>query len=91
VLDVLSVPDRLKEAVGETEGEDVLSASLPRKWSMRKICFSEKTPCTVALSCTALKRSMPNGFSMTMRAFSASPASARRPTTAGAALGGMLR
>ena len=40
------------------------AASLPRKWSMRKICSSAKTSCSDAFSALALARSMPNGFSM---------------------------
>ena len=30
------------------------AASLPRKWSMRKICDSSKTSCSWAFRCTAL-------------------------------------
>ena len=52
------------------------AGSLPRKWSMRKICSSEKTSCSLLFSATALARSVPNGFSMMMRQRSTRPASA---------------
>ena len=67
------------------------AASLPRKWSMRKICSSAKTSCSSALSAFALSRSVPKGFSITIRERSASPASSSMCTTASAALGGTLR
>ena len=51
------------------------AASLPRKWSMRKIWLSSNVACSVSFSFTALARSVPNGFSMMMRARSASPTS----------------
>ncbi len=51
------------------------AASLPRKWSMRKICSSSKTWCSMSLSATALARSVPNGFSITTRDRSTSLAS----------------
>ncbi len=40
------------------------AASLPRKWSMRKIWSSSNTSCSLAFNATALSRSVPNGFSM---------------------------
>ena len=49
------------------------AASLPRKWSIRKICSSRKTSCTSALSATADARSVPNGFSMMIRDRSTRP------------------
>ena len=67
------------------------AASLPRKWSIRKICSSSKTSCSSAFSLRALARSVPNGFSMMIRLRSTSPASASSWTTASAALGGTLR
>ena len=42
--------------------------SLPRKWSIRKICDSSKTWCTAWLSSRAEARSVPNGFSMMIAA-----------------------
>ena len=68
------------------------AASLPRKWSMRKIWLSSKVACNASLSFTALARSVPNGFSMMMRARVGEPGLARavaRPP--GAAAGGTLR
>ncbi len=67
------------------------AASLPRKWSIRKICSSAKTWCTSLLSATADSRSMPNGFSMMIRDRSTSPASPSWWTTSSAAFGGTLR
>ena len=67
------------------------AASLPRKWSIRKICDSSKTECTKSLSRTALARSCPNGFSMTTRAFSVRSASRSMAITASAAFGGTDR
>ena len=43
------------------------AASLPRKWSIRKIWSSAKYSCSCSLSDTALSRSVPKGFSMMMR------------------------
>ena len=51
---------------------------------MRKICYSENTACRLRLSCTALSRSVPKGFSMMMREFTASPASPSICTTGSA-------
>ena len=67
------------------------AASLPRKWSMRKIWSSSKTWCTASFRATALARSVPKGFSMITRARSTSSASASSCTTERAAAGGMLR
>ncbi len=67
------------------------AASLPRKWSMRKIWFSVNVACSAALSLRALRRSVPNGFSMTIRERSASPARSSVRTTDSAAPGGTLR
>ena len=59
---------------------------------MRKIWSSAKTSCSLAFSETALARSVPNGFSMTI----ARPLDETRPLVAAglpdkAALGGTLR
>ena len=67
------------------------AASLPRKWSIRKIWLSSNVSCTWSLSTIALARSVPNGFSMTTREFSTSFASRSIVTTASAAFGGTLR
>ena len=67
------------------------AASLPRKWSMRKIWSSEKTSCSRALSFFADARSVPKGFSMMIRERSTSPAWSSWCTTFRAALGGTLR
>ena len=76
VRDVLAVPDGLEQAVGEPEGEDV-----ERGFLAEEVVDAEDLPlveglrAAPALSSTALARSVPNGFSMMMRARSASPAS----------------
>ena len=58
---------------------------------MRKICSSANTSCSFALSCTALARSVPNGFSMMMREFCTRPASPSMRTADNAAFGGTDR
>ena len=66
--------------------------SLPRKWSMRKICDSSKTACTALPSSIADFRSVPNGFSMTTLDRSpARPASPSIATTEAKAAGGTAR
>ena len=55
---------------------------------MRKICDSSNTSCSWALRSTALSRSVPNGFSITIRDRSTRPASSRVCTTGSATLGG---
>ena len=67
------------------------AASLPRKWSMRKICSSSKTWCSMSLSATALARSVPKGFSITTRDRSTSLASESIWITERSAAGGTLR
>ncbi len=67
------------------------AASLPRKWSMRKICSSANTSCSRAFSFCADFRSVPNGFSMMIRERSTRSASASCWTTCRAAFGGTLR
>ena len=52
------------------------AASLPRKWSIRKICSSSKTSCSCGVERRRrCARSVPNGFSMMIRLRSTSPAS----------------
>ena len=67
------------------------AASLPRKWSIRKIWLSSNVSCTWSLSAMALARSVPNGFSMTTRERSTRSASRSIVITARAALGGTDR
>ena len=66
------------------------AASLPRKWSMRKIWLSSKVSWTWSLRMIALSRSVPNGFSMMTRDRSTSCASRSVAMTTGAAAGGTL-
>ncbi len=58
---------------------------------MRKICSSSKYWWSMSLSAQAEARSVPNGFSMTMRDRSISLASASIWMTAWSAAGGTLR
>ena len=58
---------------------------------MRKICSSSKTACSALLSFLADSRSVPKGFSITIRLRSTRPASLSMCTTGSAALGGTLR
>ena len=64
------------------------AASLPRKWSMRKTCSSRRTWWIRWLSCLALARSVPNGFSMITRERSIRSAAPSRWMTSVAAAGG---
>ena len=65
--------------------------SLPRKWSIRKICDSSKTAWAARFSARAESRSVPNGFSMITRASRARPVAPRRPMTEVNAAGGTAR
>ena len=67
------------------------AASLPRKWSIRKICSSLKTRCSSLLRVTDEARSVPKGFSMMIRLRATRSASLRICTTSRAAFGGTLR
>ena len=67
------------------------AASLPRKWSIRKIWSSLKTLCSCLLSSLEEARSVPNGFSMMIRLRETRSASLRICTTSSAAFGGTLR
>jgi hypothetical protein len=67
------------------------AASLPRKWSIRKICDSSNTWWTKLLSRIALARSSPKGFSITTLELSTKSASRSMVITALAALGGTDR
>ena len=75
VVDVLPVPDRLEQAVGESERQDVLRRLLAQEVVDPEDLVLGEDSCTWSLSSSALARSVPNGFSMMIRARSASPAS----------------
>ena len=82
VLDVVAVPDRLEERVGEAEVEDVLHRLLAEV----VVDAEDATPredarAASAFSSRADARSRPNGFSTTTRASSAQPACASCSTT----------
>ena len=63
-----------KSPLANRKARMLSAASLPRKWSIRKIWLSSNVACSVSLSSIALARSVPNGFSMMMREPSASSA-----------------
>ena len=67
------------------------AASLPRKWSIRKIWSSLNTRCSCLFRSLADARSVPNGFSMMIRLRATRSASLRICTTSSAAFGGTLR
>ncbi len=67
------------------------AASLPRKWSIRKIWSSRKVAWSTSLSSFAVPRLVPNGFSMMMRDLPAMSAPRSRSITSNAAAGGTLR
>src|SRR6201992_3486720 len=55
------------------------AASLPRKWSIRKICSSAKTSCSCALSDTAAGEIGAEGLLQDAPAALAQPAAAQQP------------
>ena len=67
------------------------TASLPRKWSIRKICDSSNAVRSVAFSARADARSVPNGFSMITRASAFRPVVRSSVTTPADADGGTDR
>ena len=92
VRDVLAVPDRLEQSVREPEREDVERRFLAEEVvDAEDLALVERRRAACRSACTALARSVPNGFSMMMRARSASPTSPSSRTTSGAAAGGTLR
>ena len=82
VVDVLPVPDRLEQAVGEAEGQDVLRRLLAQEVVDAEDLLARRTSRGArALSSRALRRSVPNGFSMMIRERSTRSASASICTT----------
>jgi hypothetical protein len=59
------------------------AASFPRKWSIRKTCSSSNTSWTTEFRWRAEGRSVPNGFSMMMRARSVRPVQPARRASEG--------
>ena len=81
-----------KSPLANRKARMLLTDSLPRKWSIRKICDSSKTWCTAWLSSLAEARSVPNGFSMMIRLRpSASPVLPSKATVDWNDTGGMAR
>src|SRR6185295_17805827 len=66
-LDVVAVPQRLEDGVANRRNKMPRAASLPRKWSMRRICRSWRRLRSSAFKARADARSWPNGFSTTTR------------------------
>jgi hypothetical protein len=90
-VDVVAVPDRLEDPVRKAAGEDVLDGLLSEEWSIRNTCDSSNTAWTVWFSDRAEARSVPNGFSMIIRARSARPVRRRVSTMPADAAGGTER
>ena len=68
VVDVAAVPDRLEDAVGEAQHQQVLHGLLGQVVvDAVDLPLVEDAPRRSSLSSRALSRSWPNGFSMTMR------------------------
>ena len=88
---MVAVPDRLEQAVGEPQREDVLRRLLAEEVVDAEDLLLVEDLVHVAFSSRALSRSVPNGFSMITRARSARPASPSVWITSAAAFGGTLR
>ena len=86
VGDEVAVPDRLEQSVGEPEREDVLRRLLAEEVVDPEDPLLGEDLVQVAFSATALARSVPNGFSMMIRARSTRLASPSIRTTDSAAL-----
>ena len=91
-LDVVAVPERLEEGVGEAE-EAACCAPAPCRGSGRcgRCATSSKLRSRTALSARAEARSWPNGFSTTTRAPCVQPAAASCSTTVANSAGGIAR
>ena len=74
-LDVVAVPDRLEEGVGEAEEDEVLDGALPQVVvDAEDVLLRERLVQRGVQRLRASTRSFPNGFSMTSRAPSTQPA-----------------
>ena len=74
VRDVLAIPDRFEQTVREPERENVERRLLAEEVvDPEDLALVERSSCNAPFSFTALARSVPNGFSMMMRARSARP------------------
>ena len=68
-----------------------ITGSLPRKWSIRRICSSSSTSRSSAFSAAADSRSWPNGFSTTTRALVGQAGLAEAPDHLANSDGGISR
>ena len=91
VVDEVAVPDRLEQAVGEAEREDVLRRLLAEEVIDAEDLVLVEDLVQLGVERDALSRSVPNGFSMITRERSTRPASSSILTADSAALGGTLR
>ena len=91
MVDEIAVPDRLEQAVGEAEREDVLRRLLAEEMVDAENLVLGEHLMQPALSAIALSRSVPNGFSMMMREPLARSASLSILIADSAAFGGTLR
>ena len=67
MVDVVAVPDRLEQAVGEAEGEDVLRRLLAEEVVDAEDLLLGEGLVQRGVERGALARSVPNGFSMMIR------------------------
>jgi hypothetical protein len=91
VVDVVAVPDRLEQAVGEPERQDVLRRLLAEEVVDPEDLLLGEGLVQGVVERLALSRSVPNGFSITIRDRSTRPAASSTRTTGSAALGGTER
>jgi hypothetical protein len=92
VVDEVAVPDRLEQAVGEAESQDVLRGFLAQEVvDPEDLFFVESLVYRPVELSRALAKSTPNGFSMMTREFSAKSALCSVSITAITAFGGTLR
>ena len=90
-LDIMAVPQRLEQRIGETEIEEVLDRLFAEEVIDTKDGRFGEHSCTSSFSARADARSRPNGFSSATRASATQLARENPVTTAPKAPGGMAR
>ena len=91
-LDVVAIPERLQERIGEAEEQHVLDRPLPKVMvDAEDRRFVETCSSRMRLSSCAEARSRPKGFSTMTRAPLAQPDFASCSTTSPNSAGGMAR
>ena len=90
-FNVVAIPERLHERIGEAENDHVVHRPLAEIVIDAKDRGLGKDACRIRLSSCAEARSWPNGFSTMTRAPSAQPDFASCSTTVANRTGGMAR